>query len=907
MRRILAVVLSVAFIATLVATAVTTVTPKRAEATPVSTNQESYMVNGRVFPDPHGCGVVDTTVAGFDGPISPFEKGNTCAVDFIQHDEAFPNGLKFLESMFPKFTRYYTLNKHFSCNGKREYTKEGGCDKFRSAGLPVTLDEQGDTFVRERRRLHMFRVTDEESNIPLKKRKWFVFPLSIHGIERAGVEGGIRAAEDLATWAACEANKAPDFVDCEAEKTHDDPKMPYPLMESTPGVSLGAGDAMKNAVVVFIFPNPDGWLRGDRFRDKIPSSSFYQRYNGNGVDLNRDWPTKGWTFRPYTPASEPETVAFGKVLRSLGPKDNNGDPRWAGGIDLHGQLIDRAFSFTLLGAGEFDYGRNQKILQTVKGAWRDAENRLEWSPLIKPNECEEGDVSPECPPGAIYGVQWGTVWDTIDYTITGGLGDWIGSPIGLQADVPIDNEMSLSHLSNCGIGTCFDPDVEQLHVDGNKSLIYGMINFGLKQEAKKFQTKGRVAYVKNPGFVSEKTDRLAPVPGFTKLPTQDPYMDQALTEMNNHTYEFEVKGPNSDPRVYNGGINAKLTGFVSPVNTEHEITRAMLERKVDKGDERPEDCDPDPSVDCWEVVNQYFLQGAGYNATGKALHANFPEPGQWRVRLTGSQTGFDLDVLFTKEKGWNDPGQIGFKATSMRFWQDLDKYSEHGVEPLTLSDIKNTNSWQTRYNNIVVTNRNYKEVAGKLKSWVAKHDGNLVLTDKAVGMLDSMGLVDGGIDSVDTYAGYINFETENEDPTYDDPSGLAKDVNQPGAAEGGQEEDDLIECDENHRHQIYEPVPIGIAIEDAGGSDQFNSPVWYVENASLAAAQGEPNAVGTTASACTSDMSNVSLGEIKYQGGSVRWIGALLPDPSKEFDNPFGVEDYAVTYSGYQVLKNALN
>ena len=25
--------------------------------------------------------------------------------------------------------------------------------------------------------------------------------------------------------------------------------------------------------------------------------------------------------------------------------------KWDGGIDLHGQLIDRAFSFTLLGAG----------------------------------------------------------------------------------------------------------------------------------------------------------------------------------------------------------------------------------------------------------------------------------------------------------------------------------------------------------------------------------------------------------------------------------------------------------------------------------------------------------------------------------------------------------------------------
>ena len=103
--------------------------------------------------------------------------------------------------------------------------------------------------------------------------------------------------------------------------------------------------------------------------------------------MNRDWPTMGFTFRPYTPWSEPETRAFGKVLKQIRPK-------WDGGIDLHGQLIDRAFSFTLLGAGEHDYAKNQRILQTVKGAWADAEQRLAWSPLIKPNTRAEGRPAP---------------------------------------------------------------------------------------------------------------------------------------------------------------------------------------------------------------------------------------------------------------------------------------------------------------------------------------------------------------------------------------------------------------------------------------------------------------------------------------------------------------------------------
>jgi hypothetical protein len=34
------------------------------------------------------------------------------------------------------------------------------------------------------------------------------FPFSIHRIERAGAEAAVRAAEDLATWAACEGGVA---------------------------------------------------------------------------------------------------------------------------------------------------------------------------------------------------------------------------------------------------------------------------------------------------------------------------------------------------------------------------------------------------------------------------------------------------------------------------------------------------------------------------------------------------------------------------------------------------------------------------------------------------------------------------------------------------------------------------
>ncbi|MGH2736046.1 MAG: M14 family zinc carboxypeptidase, partial [Actinomycetota bacterium] len=296
-------------------------------STPVATSEETYQLFGRVFPDPQGC------TSGAPGS-SPFAKGNVCAEDFMQFKE-LQDGLAFLENKFPDFVEVYELHKDFACDGSQVSRPDEACQDFRSAGLPVTASADGAP-ARDRQPLYMVRITDE--TVPNTNKEYFVFPLSIHGIERAGVEGGTRAAEDLATWAACEragGSGGEIGADCEAE----DP-IPHPLLETTPNKSITAGEALEKSVVYFMYPNPDGWMRGER----TTGTQFFQRYNGNGVDLNRDWPSQGYTFRPYTPWSEPETASFGKVLQAIGPKDSNGDPKWSGGIDLHGQLVDRAFS-----------------------------------------------------------------------------------------------------------------------------------------------------------------------------------------------------------------------------------------------------------------------------------------------------------------------------------------------------------------------------------------------------------------------------------------------------------------------------------------------------------------------------------------------------------------------------------
>jgi hypothetical protein len=977
-------------------------------ASPVASNDTLYQLCGRVFPDPH---------AYWPSPVqtlarSPFAKGNAvcAATDFLQYDE-LASGMQELDHLFPDFIQFSALERSFG-DGSDCATSTSNQD-YCSAGLP----RQGVPGQRVRSDLYMIRVTDER--VPDTDKKFFVFPLSIHAIERAGAEAGVRMAEDLATWAACEAHVAPAIVNCAQEAP-----VPHPLLEAGEQASITAGEALSRSVIYFIFPNADGWKRGDRDN----AVRFYQRYNGNGVDMNRDWPSVGYTFKPYTPWSEPETRAFGKVLKQIRGK-------WDGGIDLHGQLVDRAFSFTLLGQGQKDYSKNQRILQTVKGAWSDAEARLSWSPLIKPNTGDPDDPR-------VYGVQWGTVWDTIDYTTTGALGDWIDSPLGLDAD-GIDNEMSLSHISNCGAGSCYETGVEQLHVDGNKSLVYSMVNFTLKPEDTAFRVPGKVGYVYDPHVLSNSGQLLAPAPG-AGLPPQDPIQGVLLTPANSFRYEFVVKGP--DDGVYNGGLEGRATPENVAGVGPSSLTSLVLELYRPEEPNVSEDAGCGNGGDKWAELNRYYNQSSIYLQSGQAVHSNMPLPGRYRICVTGGLATASaanggvvrLDISFSGEKAWEDPGQKPYSVTNMKFFQDLAKNMEPGqLQPVSADDVLAGRVNLDRYSSLVVADNpfpGYSEPpatgpaqagqvfepptlaaatapcayspgtqdelpptcvadyefdvdpaynnqqliitltssdpvgdwdlylerqsritgewfpvtrsatslpseritvltppvghyrarivnwagttppdkleisfsnvyagppiapsqrteaqkaawAAKLKTY-AERGGNLVLTDGAVRDLAYMGLFPRSvIANFSVYAGFIGFTRDGNGDTYSDP--LAADINQPGAAEGGQ-----------HRHQTYEPVPLGFAIQDDSGADYNASPAWAVDQIAW------ENAGGRTVGITTADQ--VTLGELKAGNGVVRVIGALVPMPTENYYHPFGLSDYAVTYSGYQVLKNAL-
>jgi hypothetical protein len=834
----------------------------------VADNPQEYALCGRVFPDPMAFAPAPTA-APFE---SPFAKGNAVcrAGDFLSHDAAL-RGLNFLEKLFPRFVEVIDLtDPQFDSVLDREL------GDGQSAGV------QTETLERNKSNLTMVKVTDKESPIAEEDRDHFVFPLSIHGIERAGIEGGLRAIEDLATWGTLEPNR--------------------PIMETItspdqlpPGTrNIPVGEILQFTSSYFVLANPDGWVRGDT----DAGGPGFMRFNGNGVDLNREWPTKGYTDLGYTPWSEPETRSFGLALKSI--KDT-----WAGGIDLHGQIIDRAFSFTLIGGAQRPYDKNERVMQFVEQAYADASERLSWSKIIKPNDAfpgcvESNNLNPEVNPPPcdprVYGVQYGTIWDSISYTVTGDFGGWIDSPLGLNGD-GIDNEMSMSHLGNCATGKCYIPDAEQLHVDGNKSLIYSMLNFQSQEPDSHFEFAGDAAYLYNPRRLADDgTPAPTPPPGTRP--------QESITRILDHrggtsTFEFDVKGP--DQGFYNGGVSAQVD-FTNVRGISDAQHQAFLDRRTEEG--------------TWETLGSGFGTGAGYNPAGQKVDVNYQDPGRFRVRITGATPATVHAVVdFTTAPAWPDPVQLPFDVSNMDFFRDLEPFVDEGqLTAVTADEVLSGAVDLGTFDTVVATDdavlpgfepttptkrllepTTYTEadrdaMGSKLRAF-AEGGGNLVLTDDSLRALSWMGVLPAAnVKTKGVYAGNVSFTTNGTGTTYTDP--LAKNMNPPGSSEGP-----------GKRKQINEPVPLGYALNNS-------VPEWYVDRAPFEAAGGRTIGTEAPCSAPCAQATNptrVVLGELPLGAGKVRILGSFLPWPTVEFPHNYGLSSYALTFNGYELLKNLLS
>jgi hypothetical protein len=149
-------------------------------------------------------------------------------------------------------------------------------------------------------------------------------------------------------------------------------------------------------------------------------------------------------------------------------------------------------------------------------------------------------------------------------------------------------------------------------------------------------------------------------------------------------------------------------------------------------------------------------------------------------------------------------------------------------------------------------------------------------------LLSDLGLVDASkITSVPAYAGHTNF-VDMSSPLVRGLRGLAR--------------------------QTYEAVPIGY--------EPGRAPIWTIETSAFRAAGGtmvggvdkQSGAGGFIPSTSAPKAADLiaNLGGLALGKGQVLVLGALLPDPTKEYYHPYGLDAYATTYTGNLLLRNML-
>jgi hypothetical protein len=639
-------------------------------ASPVATNEQQYQGLGRVFPDPlAGC-----QQGGESSPCSPFAQGNVPATQFIGYQE-FVDGMKFLNSK-PEWRRYLEVWPLDGKLGAGSGTKPGDemfpgnnlgrlewspRKEFQSAGLPTT------DVNRNKVDIFVARVTDE--TVPDAGKKRYALSLSIHGIERAGAEGGIRAIEDFVT--AQTLGRSGNRI-----------------LPRSAGPSPTFAEVLRHTIIYFSTPNPDGWRRGSVNEGGV----FFQRYNGNGVDVNRDFPDIGFMHRFYSANSEPESRAIGSFFK--GVEGATGD-EFSAGDDLHGQPEADALSYTLLPHGRHDFVKDLRIRETAKKIHASTVSMVGWSPIVQPNDAPQGGGVP-CTPGAtlgsacakIYGQTWGSVYDTINYTTTGALGDWFDSSIGLGAD-GIDNEMSFSHLDK---NIVFDPHTEQMHVDGNKALIFAHLAMLQTPPNARFDAPGRKGYVPNERL--KRAESKAPDP--EEGTVADNPLDSGPTP-GSSTFQFNVKqGPQPDGRnIYNGGMRVEVTAPNAQGVGTGQTTLSVECRGCDLHRERPEQHTGE--ADEWVTVAQDFNQSPIYLQSGVTVTVNQPQPTftdkdgkrkpvEWRA-VASNAGAPKFHVEFTNGPA-SDDGNTGgdppprlapYDVANTDFFKDLDADMEPGL------------------------------------------------------------------------------------------------------------------------------------------------------------------------------------------------------------------------------------
>ncbi len=386
-----------------------------AAAAPTCAAAPEAACGGRVVAEPE----LSTTFHQFDGPL-----------------ESVETSLEAIEAIAPRYLEVMTM------------AEATGNPSHQSFG---------------ERPLWVVRITDEQA--PRAGKAQAAVSLSVHGLESAGREGGLRYVEDIARWSIDEP---------ERELYAGDTGVPF-------------SEVMRRTETWIGFTNSDGWAAGDLDTDATDGPGFKRGNDNGGKDLNRDYATVGWYNHGGgrgLAESEPETRAWTTLVKSL--------PNLKTSADIHGELTtpNDAFSDLIIPAGQWTPKRQDQVNQLSLNMIGTVERKFEEQGVVLDDvfgPLPEDGATPRRPANVA------AAYDIVGYDDSGFMGDWFSQT---QDSVHMDVE---NFLSNLVPNNVYNPLVEQAHVAAVRGNIEATIVEALLTDAvEPTADYGRIAYVDDP-------------------------------------------------------------------------------------------------------------------------------------------------------------------------------------------------------------------------------------------------------------------------------------------------------------------------------------------------------------------------------------------------------------------------
>jgi PGF-CTERM protein len=730
---------------------------------------------------------------------------------------------------------------------------------------------------------HRNRYTDEQDPQPVwvaeltenvdaaEGRETVVFVASVHGDERAGVEASLRFIEDLLTGAR------PDVADLLSERR-----------------------------LVFVCPNPDGWVVDQRLYEDPVDPPDFRRFNGADRDLNREQPSPGWIRPDRLPgeprgtdltddavgpdgdvpdrvaAAVPETLSLVERLRSY---DDVGYL-----VDLHGMYghTNAVLGIETGGGTPADRADSDLLTRAIRDRVRESVGPLaDWIEAFEaaaadsakqvgdPDECKPELLCEQ--PVELFGS--GTGLDTIQYTVSGGLAGWAGAPerLGGLGATPLTLEVVFSNSLREGMERRFMPDIVEFQLRAYGAVCAATVEHAVDEVDATVETGGRsTAYLAADNLRRRASDLphvkegTTPVSGGVTVGPADKttlagsgprWSGSTLTTDSHHLAADDAETTVDVPP----GTHTLTVELRAPGG---RVTGATLR-------------------DCGGTAVEDAAGSGDRSTPGRTvLTALDPDPGEWQVEGVATAP---VEVRVTRLVADEVPDprptlgytQREYTATPLAAFEALDSAADGPVEAVTVAEL-GTDTLLTNghpvYDNLVLTHDHGVDEAALdgLAAYV-EAGGNLVLTDSGVGLaaeLDVAGLDGVGADDI--------VREELAAAAYPDP-----DTGHPLVA--GRRTFDTMSSIE--RREPWRHPPLGYARNEV--------PMYTVT-------AGRLRAAGATVAAAVDGRSRLATVPTEGERVGVHLLGSLLPPPTQQNLHPFGLRGQSLTRLGYLLLCNAL-